>query len=253
VYDEALVVVVADHGVSLRPGQPRRNATAANLVDLAFVPLFVKEPGRSGGRVDDSPARTVDVLPTIADALGARLPWAVDGRSLLRATPAVEGSVTIPDQDGEAITRDLRSLLAERRRALAAQARLFGTGGWDAVYAVGADPALLGASVSELAVAEASQTVELTSGVTPAMVRRDRVPAYLAGRIAGGAPDRTLAVAVNGTIVAVTRTYADGGDAVFSAMLPEETLREGADDVEVLLVREGSGSPTLARLRTAPR
>jgi hypothetical protein len=253
IYDEALVVVVADHGVSLRPGQPRRNATPANLVDLAFVPLFVKEPGRSRGRVDDSPARTVDVLPTIADALGVRVPWAVDGRSLLGASPAVQGRVTIPDQGGEPITSDLRSLLAERRRALAAQVDLFGTGEWDAVYAAGADPALLGASVAELAVGEASQTVELTSSAPPARERRDRVSSYLAGRIEGGSSGQTLAVAVSGTIVAVTHTYADGGGAAFSTMVPEDVLQTDADDVEILVVRQGSGSPKLDRLRMASR
>ncbi|HEU0024006.1 MAG TPA: sulfatase-like hydrolase/transferase, partial [Thermoleophilaceae bacterium] len=49
-WDRALVVVAADHGVSFRPGQPRRVTKKANLADIASVPLFVKAPGQETGR-----------------------------------------------------------------------------------------------------------------------------------------------------------------------------------------------------------
>src|SRR5580765_4386760 len=83
VYDRALVVVTADHGVSFRPGTPRRNISAGNLVDIAFMPLFVKLPGQKHGRIDDSFVQTIDVLPTIAAALHTKLPWPVDGKPLI--------------------------------------------------------------------------------------------------------------------------------------------------------------------------
>jgi hypothetical protein len=256
IYDAALVVVTADHGASFRPGEPRRNATRANLADLAFVPLFVKEPGRLGGRVVDSPARTVDLLPTIAEVLGIQIPWAVDGRSLLGVVRPVAGDVTIPGQEGVPITRSLRSLLAERRLALDEQVRLFGTGEWDDVYAVGADTSLYGADVAELAVVEGSGTVELNGRASLASVRRNSVvsASYLAGRVPGGSPPgQTLAVAVNGKIAAITQTYVDGGDVVFSAMVPEEVIRAGANDVEIFVVRMDSTAPTLERLRMGRR
>ena len=80
-WDEALVVVTADHGVSFRVGQSdRRAVTAENVEDIAPIPLFVKAPGQDRGRVTTGPVQTIDVLPTIADALGVRLPWKVDGR-----------------------------------------------------------------------------------------------------------------------------------------------------------------------------
>ncbi len=75
------MVVTADHGVSFRAGQPRRLATHENFPDIASVPMFVKAPGQAEGRVDDSPVRTIDVLPTIADLLELRSGWDFDGRS----------------------------------------------------------------------------------------------------------------------------------------------------------------------------
>ena len=41
-YDKALLVVTADHGISFRAGEKRRPLSDANLQDIAYVPLFVK-------------------------------------------------------------------------------------------------------------------------------------------------------------------------------------------------------------------
>ena len=81
-YDRALVIVTADHGVSFHPGGPRRAVTRGNVGEIAGVPMFVKLPGQRSGGTEDSPARTVDLLPTIADVLGAHNSWDYDGRSL---------------------------------------------------------------------------------------------------------------------------------------------------------------------------
>ena len=40
-------------------------------------------PGGGDGTVDDHPANSTDILPTIADELQVDVPWKVDGRSLL--------------------------------------------------------------------------------------------------------------------------------------------------------------------------
>ena len=82
-YDDSLIVVAADHGVAFRAGDQRRDVTETNAADILSVPLFVKLPGQRRGEVDEAAARTVDVVPTIADAIGAEIPWEVDGVSLV--------------------------------------------------------------------------------------------------------------------------------------------------------------------------
>ena len=72
VYDRAMVVVTADHGVSFRRGQSRRGPNPVNFSDIASVPLVIKYPDRQGGRVDDSLVRTIDIVPTIAAELGVK-------------------------------------------------------------------------------------------------------------------------------------------------------------------------------------
>jgi len=82
-WDKALIVVTADHGISFRGGDLRRRPTRTNLAELAFTPLFMKLPSQDRGRVVDGHVQTLDILPTIAGVLGVKIPWHVDGRSAL--------------------------------------------------------------------------------------------------------------------------------------------------------------------------
>ena len=50
-YDDSLVVVTADHGISWRPGvTTRRLVSPASVDELTPVPLIVKRPGQRRGR-----------------------------------------------------------------------------------------------------------------------------------------------------------------------------------------------------------
>ena len=85
----AALVVTADHGVSFRPDDETRSANATNIGGVGGVPLFIKAPGQRRGRVDESAARTVDILPTLAAELGLEPRWRTDGRPLAdRGGPA---------------------------------------------------------------------------------------------------------------------------------------------------------------------
>ena len=240
VYDRALVIVTADHGVSFRPGTPRRNISAGNLVDIAFMPLFVKLPGQRRGRIDDSFVQTIDVLPTIAAALHTKLPWPVDGKPLIGRKLPRDGTVRIASSSSHAVTSDLRALLARRRQALADQISIFGTGALGRVYRVGPHRELLGRSVSSLAVHPSTNEGvhvsgrELLAAVDPSL---DLVPTYVTGTLSGShAAEQDLAVAANGTIAAVTRSYSDAGETKFGAMIPEKAIHAGANEVSVYAV-----------------
>jgi hypothetical protein len=79
VYDDALIVVTADHGVSFAPGAPTREVVAGNEEQILWTPLLVKAPGQTRGEVDDSNVLSIDILPTVAGVLGIEIPWEVDG------------------------------------------------------------------------------------------------------------------------------------------------------------------------------
>ncbi len=83
-YDRAVVVVTADHGVSFAAGLERgtRELRAENQHEVAWVPLIVKSPGQRAGEVRNDNAMGIDVAPTVADLAGVDIPWEVDGISL---------------------------------------------------------------------------------------------------------------------------------------------------------------------------
>jgi hypothetical protein len=95
-FDRALIVVAADHGVSFRAGESRRNVSARNIGEIAGVPLLIKAPGQPRGRIVDSTATTEDILPTIGFHLGAR--WSAGGRALQEASGS--SSVSVAGENG---------------------------------------------------------------------------------------------------------------------------------------------------------
>lgn len=85
VYDEALILLLSDHGESLgEHGQPAHEALIYR--EAIQVPLILKLPrGARGGSLVERPVQLIDVVPTLADALDFELPGSLRGTSLLAA------------------------------------------------------------------------------------------------------------------------------------------------------------------------
>ncbi|MGH3470370.1 MAG: sulfatase-like hydrolase/transferase, partial [Thermocrispum sp.] len=127
-YDEALVVVVADHGISFRPGGPIREGTPANLEQVMSVPLFVKTPGQRRGRISGEHVRTTDVVPTIADVLDVRLPWRTDGSSVLGSDRREPGTLDFYTRAGRRLSLEPDEFDRRRDAAVRRQIKIFGSG-----------------------------------------------------------------------------------------------------------------------------
>ena len=87
VYDDAIVIVTADHAAGLDDEKVSRYYDGTNAAELMVTPLFIKAPNQSVGVVSDAPIEGVDVLPTLADMLDIEVPWPVDGTSVLDEDP----------------------------------------------------------------------------------------------------------------------------------------------------------------------
>ncbi|HYM75828.1 MAG TPA: sulfatase-like hydrolase/transferase [Candidatus Dormibacteraeota bacterium] len=80
-YDNALIVVVGDHGEGL--GEHQEETHGIFLYDSTLhVPLICKLPGRNPSRTVQQQARTTDIFPTILDLLKIAGPEQLDGESL---------------------------------------------------------------------------------------------------------------------------------------------------------------------------
>ena len=82
-WEESLVVVTADHGESFVPGSQGRRVSddVETHAQIAWVPMFVKEPGQTRMTVSDADWEQVDLLPTVADLLDVDVAGEVDGVS----------------------------------------------------------------------------------------------------------------------------------------------------------------------------
>ncbi len=241
-FRDALVVVVADHGIGFHVDVERRTVTPGNVEDLAPVPLLVKLPGQRRGRIADEHVETIDVLPTILDVARVRTTRTMDGRSLLRPVASQADRVRIFHRVGTRLNTiggeySFDPVEVARRRQAAVRRKLawFGSGtDLKQLYRIGPYPQLVGRSTAALprldgaAAARVHQAEELrhvdpTSGF---------VPGEITGELPNGRPGggRPIALALDGTIVATGRTFSMAGSFAenFEMIVPEAAFRHGA-------------------------
>lgn len=239
-YDGALIVLTADHGVSFRADENRRAVSAGNIVDIAGVPLLIKTPGQRQGEIDDGFARTVDILATIAKTLGGRLPTPIDGRPLPH--PVAGGEVVTVDRYGGGRVRiPFDTYVQQRDAAVRRRIDVFGSGdGFARLFAAGPDPDLVGRSVGSVPAApESGVHAELDFRREYSAFEPDapEVPAFVTAQLSGSAAGgETIAIAVNRRIVAVTHSYLDGSDVRVGAIVPPTAFTRGENRVEALAV-----------------
>jgi len=248
-YDDALIMVMADHGIAFTANGYIRAGTEENIDEIAYVPLFVKTPGQFVGRVDDRPASLFDVLPTIVDVLEVESSWQMKGVSLLdehpdRSRRRVFDGVSVIDLPPN----------PEMEDEIARKAALFGSGeGWDPVYSYGPYRDLAGRAVETLVREPESAAVEIVdgalydrvdpeTGVVPALVRASVSSAHVTS-------ETWLAVALNGSVAATGRVHdwtPEGAD--FTVIVPPSSFVTGVNDIALYRIEDTDEGPVLHHL-----
>lgn len=265
IFDEAVFIVLADHGYSFDTNVPsRRLVREGNVEEIAPVPFFVKVPGQTKGVVDDSLVRSIDVVPTIADLLDTEVYWRNDGHSAFsdeteeREEVTLErrdfdGMVTIERDDFEAAREQLRRRRAAKFGTGARSRRAFGDP-WASAYRIGPHQELLDRRVRRGALARSgSVRAQVANAELLANVDRQGplLPTRVAGRLKGGFPGelRDVALALNGRIAAVGESFRLRGRSAefFSLMAPNSALRQGRNRVELLEVQPNGTLELLSR------
>ncbi|MEA2419368.1 MAG: hypothetical protein QOE60_1574 [Thermoleophilaceae bacterium] len=246
IYDDTLIVATADHGIAFQFGvETRRSVSQSNVEELTPVPFFVKRPGQRRGQISDAYARTLDVTPTIADVLGWKVGYRTDGHSAFGPITRGRHSVTLTTRDFSATVHIAGREWEGRRRAVVRRRmRQFGSGDLASLFTgIGPNRDLIGTAAP--AVGRASVRAAVAESALFANVRRASgiVPTQIAGDLSGGAAGakRDLAVAVNGRIEAVGRSFYLQGDPTehFALNVPESSLHEGGNSIELYEVAAG--------------
>jgi len=241
-YDDAMIVLTADHGISYDPDDLRRDVTATNPGATVNPPLIIKYPGQRKGTVSTASTQSIDIYPTIAERLGAEIPPA-DGRPVEQAQPG--RVMTVMKDEVRQLKVTAEDIRKDRVGVLADQYRRLGRGD---LWHLGPRSKLIGRRPGRVkALADAHYALYVRQAqIRHADSSRNSVPSLISGRLAGVRSGKLLALGWNGVIVATTRTFSYAGHVQFGAMVPPSAMRRGHNRVSVLIVGRGG------RLRRVP-
>ncbi|MFL5893949.1 MAG: sulfatase-like hydrolase/transferase [Thermoleophilaceae bacterium] len=259
-YDKALIVITADNGESfLHRNHDRHIADPVTFTDIASTPLFIKRPREQNGGYDDRHVRTFDIVPTIADLTGVKVPWRIEGRSIFGGK--IGSRVYVHREQmkkGEVFSISLAGYERARRKALTRKVALFGSDGrGPGLFGIGPNAGLIGRSVTDLQPRRATAfRGQLTPEVRKLLGNVDTgstfLPANVTGRITGKGAGRgiPLALALNGKIAAVGWSAMLRGDrhVYFSFFAPPSAFRDGPNAAQVFVVSGSPAAPQLAQI-----
>ncbi len=253
-YDETMLVVVADHGSSYRPGENHRHLLEGNINDIAGIPLLIKYPDQQQGSTDDRNVNITDVLPTIFDQLDIQSHWPMDGSSLL--------AKEFPERDGKHIRGRTGELFlikeeySEDSTTLDKKLSLLGAGSTSgAPFNISLEPALNGVPLHDIKRTHSDDVFSIYGLNEFQLVDPESayLPALVMGITSSLKDDALLAVALNGNIITVTKSFSvSPGYQRFAALLPESEFRPGKNTLSIHRVEKNGESYTLYDSKIKP-
>jgi hypothetical protein len=264
-YDDTLFVVTADHGMSFKPNEfGRRQATEGNVDQVLWVPLFIKAPSQSEGQANERNWEHVDLVPTVADMLGIKVPWEMDGVSQAGAEePRTRTEKWFFSKPGERQVFPGPENMAKALRGVTDEMVEAGNGyrGW---FQFGPHGDLVGRRTSQVGVDRAgagSAKVEKLAEYGKVDPGSGLVPAQVSGQVdlaEGVAARPAVAVALNGVIAGVSETFREERDAQgsqptgppdkFSAMALDTLFKKGDNRLELFVIDDSGGQVRLRPL-----
>jgi hypothetical protein len=242
-WDDALVVVLADHGAAFDPAQPYRRPATDTVHEIYRVPLFVKQPGQATAETRYDLTYNVDVLPTIMAVLGIDERWEMNGRSILQPVTdrGPDAALYVTDAEGPDQGGALHPVIDfEQVTAIAARnADLLPRGqGWHGVVAGGPLGDLVGTPVDDLTVDDGATavTADLEQRADFADVdtaSTGALPAFVWAQVSGDLAPSDVLLVLNGRVAGALSRLGDGD--TFAGVVDEDLIEQGANDVAVLV------------------
>lgn len=242
IWDRCLLIVTADHGISFRIGQDRRQYSAGNTDELLSIPLFIKSPGQTVGEVNDLPVQSTDLLPTILDAVGIHTAAPLDGVPVSDPRVGLRTQVIVRDPQHDyafspevLVNSQVPHILRKRFGA--------GTDRWN-LYRIGPHSEWLGQPVQGLPLdTGVPLKLECLRPLWPENSKGTELrPYHIEGRVISQSPLEQpveLIAVVDGVVCGTTRTYHQIGFLDrWSVMLPEWSAPSSSTAPEFFAVQK---------------
>lgn len=250
-WDQTLLIVTADHGISFIPSMPQRHtdfSDSTQVADVFRIPTFIKYPGQKESIVSDCASTNLDLLPTIVDVTNTDTKWLFAGQSLAKGCPARNERMVV-SATGE--THDMRGSFEEvTERSQHYSDIVSRVGDISRVSAIGQSASLIGKSISS-ASADSSVTgwtIDQKSQFSQVSSQRGSpVPSLVTGvvRIKGSLPEGTEGIiSVDGVASGVIGELSNGRDVVAFTAILDYTHLDAGDHVVELFIRSPEGALT---------
>jgi hypothetical protein len=258
-WDNTMIVVTADHGITFEPGKSYRDTidvkSPGTLEDIFRVPLFIKYPRQAAPLVSDCPASSVDLLPTVLAASSTREDNEAHGTDLSAGCPKRARRIVRWPAGSFQLATSFPSLV---KRVNYYDRWIDADSDVDGIYRSGLSGSLLGEAVptTHTTTTAVKWHLNLASNYQNiGMGRLSPVPARASGLLF---PTKRMCrrceglIAVNGRFVGVvselagTRPTQDG--VYFSSSLMTRLMEPGPATVELWIANWTRKTPTLQRV-----
>lgn len=235
-FDKSLIIVTADHGVSFQRGLSMREVQKGNESDILKVPMFVKLPGQREGSIRERLVSGIDVLPTIADLLGFKIPREIDGFSMLDNKNPPRNEIDFLGV-GKIQAQDLKGF-----PRLKWQIEHFGEHtSLDRLVPKGPASSLIGQELGDLVIGHSTSLKYINENpnqLDQVNLESRYLPALFSGQIIGMSHrSLPIAISLNGRIWATTQASLwDGKRNYFSVLFPPSAFQSGENQVRVFLI-----------------
>lgn len=132
IFDDAIIIVTADHGASFKHGEKFREASKNNYADILNIPLFIKYPNQKEASIDNTQIQMIDIIPIIFDTIGGIFPWKTDGKTLEEKNG--EDTNKLPLVTDKRVTKYFQYNPDKKLEAVNSKLKLFGDIGLDGIY-----------------------------------------------------------------------------------------------------------------------
>ena len=258
-WDDSLVIVTADHGITFVPGETYRDKIniqrPETLEDIYRIPLFVKYPNQKSARISDCPSSSIDILQTIIGVTDVKPKWKTEGTDLSRSCPTRSSRVVRWPKGQISMSTDFSSVL---KRVSFYNSWINANGDVDDIYRVGQSGKLLGQDVPSIAVQRQGMRWDLNS---PEKFQRIGTGEF--AEIVGGASGKLFTeqnicrkceglIAFNGKFVGVITELAgvkpSKNGKYFSSPLMTRLMTPGPATVEMWIANWTKATPVFTRV-----
>src|SRR6266545_290561 len=251
-YERSVVLMTADHGEGFTAGDRTRGLGARNAAQLMWVPMLLKAPHQTEGRVDDRNWEHVDLLPTLADLAGLTVPWKVDGFSELAEPRRARTDKTFYNHPGDLLVRPGPPNFAQVLHGVTDTLVKASQNGERGFYQFGATadwiyqpPSAIG-RIGGAPTAAKMADWDLFENLDP---KASLVPSLIAGKLSSGSPPpgSIMVIAVNGQVGATSGFYSPklgGPPSTFAALVPDFLFKagDGRRQIQLYLATRRGGS-----------